>query len=163
VGTPGPRADLLDALFTLVRHWPDVWQVPGVPEASAAVVRCFRSEEADLTVGDVSRVLGVAPSTASRLVSAAVRSGHVGKGRTAGRGRFVVVTLTAVGRDLLVRLVEQERSALAAATPAWSARERWQARALLLDLAGGLADDRGEPPDREGAGGSPEGAAVRSG
>lgn len=166
MGTPGPRADLMDALFVVARHWPAVWQVPGVPEASSSVVRCFRGEESALVVGDVARALAVAPSTASRLVSAAVRSGHVRKDRSADVPRFVTVTLTAAGRDLLEQLVERERAALAEATAGWSARERWQARGLLLDLASGLrgaatGDGTREPPTLEGAGGSPAGPTAQ--
>lgn len=164
MGTPGPRADLMDAVFAVARHWRRVWQVPGVPEASSSVVRCFRGDVTALTVGEVARILAVAPSTASRLVSAAVRSGHVDKERSGEGLRFVAVTLTPAGRELLDQLVEREQEALAAATCAWSARERWQARGLLLDLATGLMDaERGEPPTQEEVEGSPGTAAVRSG
>ncbi len=138
-----PRADLLDAVFVLARHWPRVWQVPGVPEASATVVRCFRGDVELVTVGDVARILAVAPSTASRLVSAATKSGHVTKGPTQGMPRFVAVRLTPRGQDLLDQLVAAERAALAAATPGWSARRRWQARDLLLELADGLSGAEG--------------------
>jgi DNA-binding MarR family transcriptional regulator len=156
----GPRADLLDAVFVLARHWPRVWQVPGVPEASATVVRCFRGDAERVTVGDVARILAVAPSTASRLVSAATRSGHVTKGPTAGVPRFVAVRLTPRGEDLLEQLVAAERAALAAATPEWSARRRWQARDLLLELADGLA---GVPPAPTGTGGTPDAAMLSAG
>jgi DNA-binding MarR family transcriptional regulator len=168
VSAERPRADLLDAVFVLARHWPRVWQVPGVPEASATVVRCFRGDVDRLTVGDVARILAVAPSTASRLVSAATGSGHVTKAPTAGSPRFVAVRLTRLGADLLDRLVAAERDAIAAATPAWTARRRWQARGVLLELADGLAGgpadaSAGGPPVVVATEGPPEGIAVSAG
>lgn len=136
--SPRPSADLLDALFAVSRRWPRVWHAADVPEAAASVVRCFRGGPGTLSVGEIAAVLAVAPSTASRLVDAAARAGVVGKRREPAGSRFVSVSLTPDGEALLARLVLAEQRWLGAATPGWGARDRWQARRFMLDLASGL-------------------------
>lgn len=167
-GTAPAPADLTDALFALCRRWPRVWQVPGVPEASVSVVRGFRGRATvALSVGDVAAAVAVAPSTASRLVDSAVRSGHVVKERRAGGSRFSAVRLTDAGRALLLQVEAAERRLLAQATPGWSARDRWSARRFIVDIAGGLLDVEGAgtvtvPAPRSASGLVPTPAASTS-
>ncbi len=141
-----PGADLLDALFAVSRRWPRVWSLPGVPEAAVSVVRCFRGGDQVLTVGGIATILAVAPSTASRLVDAAAGADLVHKRREPAGSRFVGVRLTPRGSAALDDLVLAERRWLTAATPGWSARDRWQARRFMLELAEGLTTT-GSPPD----------------
>lgn len=139
-----PRADLIDGLFAIARRWPRVWHVDGVPASSVSVVRSFRGRQDPMTVAAIAGVLDVAPSTASRLVDSAVRSGHVTRGRDGTDTRFAALRLTDSGVALLADVLQAENEWLTEATSTWSARQRWAARDAVLHIADGLSGGREE-------------------
>lgn len=85
-------------------------------------------------VGSVAARLRIDPSTASRLVSDAVESGHVRRVASQTDGRRVGLTLTRKGRDLLAASRRHQQQVFEQLTADWSLRERNELGRLLIKL-----------------------------
>jgi DNA-binding MarR family transcriptional regulator len=82
------------------------------------------------TIGDVSRLLGIDPSRASRQVAGAVRKGLLRRRVAQSDGRKVILEITGLGAKLQQKGSELTRSRIDLALDDWSAADR----ALLADL-----------------------------
>ena len=78
----------------------------------------------DATVGDVSRLLGIDPSRASREVARAVTTGLLRRRADQGDARKVVLEITPRGAKLQARGSELTRARIAVALDDWSAADR---------------------------------------
>lgn len=81
--------------------------------ASIRVLRVVeRTNDPDPTIGDVAAQMGVEPSTASRLVDAAVRRGHLTRTMCDEDRRRTRLQLTGDGRRLLAKSSKRRRELL---------------------------------------------------
>ncbi len=94
------------------------------------------------TVGDVSRLLGVDPSRASRQVAAAVASGSLERRAAQDDGRKVVLAITARGEKLRARGSELTRNRIDLALQDWSHAERDRFAKLLSRFVAAMTADR---------------------
>ena len=95
----------------------------------------------DATVGDVSRLLGIDPSRASREVARAVASGLLRRRADQGDARRVVLEITPRGAKLQARGSELTRARIARAIGAWSDADRTR----FADLFGRFVAAMTEP------------------
>lgn len=99
-----------------------------VPELSAILVvqavEDVQATGAEVTIGDVASLLGVDPSTASRLVAHTVAAGYLR--RTAARSdrRATALVLTEEGHALCAGASCYQRAVFDAATAGWTDAER---------------------------------------
>ena len=99
-------------------------------------------ERADqpLAVGEVALQAGVAPPTATRMLDALERSGHVVRERQDGDRRLVHVRITPAGRRAVkakrARIAERRAEVFASLAPA----ERKQAARVLSSLAAAVEE-----------------------
>jgi len=93
------------------------------------------AEHESMSIRDLATALGVAHSTASRLVDRAVTIGAVARGPDAHDARLTVVTLTDSGRTLAETAKGFRTGYLAHATRTWTANERATCADLLTRLA----------------------------
>jgi len=138
---PDEQLDRLDdALLRLRRLWAApppalvLESLDGQPVTMSSVLvveACARGRD-EVGVGDVGQFLDVDPSTASRLVDRAVRSGLVERRSSRADGRRVTLALTASGQALLVRATDFRRQWLSTVLERWSEAE-------VAALAGSLA------------------------
>lgn len=123
-----------------------------VEMSSVLVVEaCARAHDggAEATVGDVAALLDVEPSTASRLVDRAARTGLVGRTESQVDRRRSVLVLTEDGRALRARATAARRGWLAGVVHDWSERDLH----ALATALGRFAQDVGSagplgPPSR---------------
>ncbi len=88
----------------------------GVPvPASHLPALAALDEGGPMTVGDLSRALGVTQPGVTRMTATLETAGLVHSGAAAGDGRARVVTLAPAGRQLLVRLKRRTFPAIEAA------------------------------------------------
>lgn len=107
-----------------------------------------RSSGTDATVGSVAAHIGVDPSTASRLVGEAVRSGNVERVASQQDGRRIHLRLTDQGRDLLATSRRFQQDIFEELTREWSDRDKHELARLMIKLA----EDTGPAgPDKPGA------------
>jgi DNA-binding MarR family transcriptional regulator len=85
-------------------------------------------------VGSVAVRLRIDPSTASRLVGDAVRSGHVLRVATQSDARRVGLTLTRKGRELLTESRRHQQEVFEQLTAGWPDRDRSELGRLLVKL-----------------------------
>lgn len=100
----------------------------------------------ETTVCEVASVLDVAPSTASRLVDRAERSGVVRRGRSAADARRAALTLTSAGRELAGRSAGFRLGYLDRVTRTWPPQQRRRFAQLLTDFVNSV---HRTPPGRE--------------
>jgi DNA-binding MarR family transcriptional regulator len=93
-----------------------------------------RSQGSDATVGSVAAHLGVDPSTASRLVAEAVRSGSVQRVASQQDGRRVHLRLTDRGEELLAGSRRFQQAVFERLTQQWSERDKHQLARLMIKL-----------------------------
>jgi DNA-binding MarR family transcriptional regulator len=87
--------------------------------------------DAEMTVSDLARHMGVAHSTASRLVARAEEVGTVRRATSATDHRRVAVHLTATGRELALAGLEFRLGFLRSVTEDWTRDERGSFAELL--------------------------------
>lgn len=147
-----------DALIRLRR----LWQVPGgrhraapdgavVPELSTVLVveaigQRRRSTDG-VRVADVAARLSVAPSTASRLVNRAVRSGVVERNADHADPRSAALTLTTAGKDLLEKSFDFRLDYLGRVLSDWNQKDV-RALATLLDRFANEVHIHGFPTEK---------------
>jgi DNA-binding MarR family transcriptional regulator len=110
-----------------------LWVVDGLRRGPA---------NAEMTVSDLARHMGVAHSTASRLVARAEEVGTVRRATSATDHRRVAVHLTATGRELALAGLDFRLSVLRSVTEDWSIEER----ATFADLLDRFAKKTHEHP-----------------
>jgi DNA-binding MarR family transcriptional regulator len=152
---PGLDPDLcrIDAALLALRH---LWSSPPAQRAGAtgpielstvwivdALARAAEVGASDLAVRDVAAALGVAHSTASRLLDRAVAAGMVTRARSAADGRSAACALSPQGRALAAESLAFRTGYLARLTAGWTADER----VAFGDLLGRFAEAVvGQPP-----------------
>lgn len=78
----------------------------------------------EVTVGTVAARLDLDPSTASRLVAAALRAGYLTRAAAPGDARRAALALSDQGRELAASARRHQRAVFEEATRDWSATER---------------------------------------
>lgn len=142
--------DRLDAALLAARQWPRrprhrryVRERLGTP-IELAMVRLLRAIESapgdDPTIGEVAALLGVDPSTASRVIDRAVDRGAVERRPCTDDRRRTRLVLTTVGGDLLDAVGEARRTVLGEVTAGWEPRDL-EVLAGLLEALGQRFDD----------------------
>ncbi len=123
------------ALFRLVRFWSRRW-ARGVAEQVGAdaslpqnvlvvdAVDTLRRDDAEATVGELARQLGLDHSGASRMVAAAMQGGYVERGRSETDRRRSALALTAEGRALLDSSRRWQQARFAELTRHWDDHDR---------------------------------------
>ena len=94
-------------------------------------VRVAQARAGGATVGEISRLVGVDPSRASRHVAQAVRKGLLVRRAAQGDARKVVLEVTASGARLQAKGSALTRSRIALAVGSWPAADRARLAALL--------------------------------
>lgn len=120
--------ELIDRALRLLRH---VVEPPGMiddegqrVEASTILVLEALADGGPPTVRDVAERLGVAHSTASRLVKRAEEAGMVRRGPSPANGRETVVEATEQGRAMRRRGERYRIARLAEVVQEWEPQER---------------------------------------
>ncbi|MFM9607841.1 MarR family transcriptional regulator [Streptomyces sp. V2] len=103
--------------------------VQAVGDAAAA------SDDPEVTVGSVAERLKLDPSTASRMVSDAVRSGYVTQGASVRDSRRRVLELTPSGEELLARSREFQQGVFDGLVAGWPEAEVREFSRLLVRFA----------------------------
>jgi DNA-binding MarR family transcriptional regulator len=96
-------------------------------------------------LADLAGVLGVDPSTATRMCDRLVRKGLVGRRRASADRRTVRVSLAPLGRELVAEVTRRRRAELATIL----ARVPSHDRRAVLEALRAFADAAGEVPDQE--------------
>jgi DNA-binding MarR family transcriptional regulator len=102
---------------------------------NALTVPARNAEHENMPIRDLATALGVAHSTASRLVDRAVTIGAVTRGPDTHDARVTVVTLTDSGRTLAKTATQFRTAYLADATRTWTDDERATFADLLTRFA----------------------------
>jgi DNA-binding MarR family transcriptional regulator len=97
----------------------------------------------EVTVGLVAERLGIDPSRASRLVSAAIESGHVRRVASQRDGRRIGIELTDVGREALDQAQRFRQAMFGRAMQDWTERERTEFVRLLSRFTDSFLDATG--------------------
>jgi len=103
-------------------------------------LHAVRQAEGDMAVRDAAAWLCVDPSTASRMVDAAVTAGYLERRRSESDRRRSVVTLTRTGNQLLENVLAAKRELLAELTLDWSDDDVGQFTDLMERLAERVAE-----------------------
>lgn len=142
-----PALDRLDDTIVALRR---VLQRPGYRRAllqdterplelaTLRLLRVVQRAPAAPSIGEVAEVLGVDPSTASRLVERAVDGGLLARRACDQDRRRTRLTLTDDGEDILHTVSERRLALLAEATEGWSAHDVAALLALLEQLLAGF-------------------------
>jgi DNA-binding MarR family transcriptional regulator len=179
------RNDFLDeaarALFLLGRLFgrqtayerPVAAGVTRLELSSIAVVQAIElareQRAAEITIGMLAERLGLDPSTASRVVAAAISSGSVRRVASVADDRRVCVELTARGETLARDARAYQRQVFLEATRGFSAPERQQFARLFVEFARAVTlaytDTHRPTRSRQALAGPAEGgeASARSG
>lgn len=147
----------IDEALIALRH---LWSTPprlhdttlgAVDMSTLWVVDGLRRGPADgeMTVSDLARHMGVAHSTASRLVARAEEVGTVHRFTSTTDHRRVAVHLTATGRELALAGLEFRLGFLRSVTEDWSSDER----ATFAELLARFAKKTHEHPTHQPKGG----------
>jgi len=117
-----------------------------LPQYRALVVLAARGPQG---VGPLAAALGVAPSTATRMVDRLVKKSLVRRRTSPRDRRQVVLALTPAGRRLIEEVTERRRAEIArvVATIPPERRDR------LVESLSAFADGAGEVPDQDWAAG----------
>ncbi|CAA9570780.1 MAG: hypothetical protein AVDCRST_MAG49-3587 [uncultured Thermomicrobiales bacterium] len=152
----GPRSDLDEAgraLFRLGRLFARrslgdllAERTPrGVERSRAVVVQTVAdgpdSPGEEVSVGTVAGRLGLDPSTASRLVAAAIRGGYLASAPSAADRRRRRLELTDAGRVLAARARDHQRATFAHVTRDWADAERDAFARLFVRFVEAGAED----------------------
>ena len=97
---------------------------------------------AEVTVGAVGERLGIDPTRASRVVSAAIEGGYVRRTASQADGRRSVLELTDAGRELVASARRTRRRYFEQAMRDWPEEERRAFAELLARFVDGLGEDR---------------------
>lgn len=96
--------------------------IPGDVELSTLrMLRAIERFDGHPSVGDVATVLAIDPSTASRLVDQAVRSGLLERSRCSDDARRLQLQLSDSGSRVLSEATRARRTLLGRVTSAWPA------------------------------------------
>jgi DNA-binding MarR family transcriptional regulator len=117
-----------------------------LPQYRALVVLASRGPQG---VGPLAAALGVAPSTATRMVDRLARKGLVRRRTSSRDRRQVVLTLTAAGRRLVEDVTERRRAEIAAVMAAIPPERRDR----VVESLSAFAEGAGEVPDQDWAAG----------
>lgn len=93
----------------------------------------------EVTVGDVAERLGIDPSRASRLVSAAIKAGYVRRLASQEDGRRICLELTPGGLDVVKHAHRQRQALYDHLMDDWSSQDRSEFARLLTRFTDALA------------------------
>lgn len=97
---------------------------------------------AEVTVGAVGARLGIDPTRASRVVSAAIEGGYVRRAASQADGRRSVLELTDAGRELAATARRARRRYFDEAMRGWSEEDRGAFARLLARFVDALGEER---------------------
>jgi DNA-binding MarR family transcriptional regulator len=149
-GPPPPEADLVDVVLeasralvaVAARSLVNVAEDVTLPQYRVLVELAVRGPQ---RVADLAGVLGVDPSTGTRMCDRLVRKGLVSRRRAHADRRAVRVSLAPAGRDLLLGVSERRRAELADILT----RLPGDARAPMLDGLRAFARAAGQPREQD--------------
>jgi len=98
-----------------------------------------------LNLGEVAESLGVHPSNATRIVDKLVTAGFVHRADDPADRRYLVLSLTPQGHDIVQRVTGYRRSSIATVME----NMRPSRRRTLASALGSFAEAAGEPPGDE--------------
>jgi len=93
-----------------------------------------------VTVGLVADRIGLDPSRASRMVTAAIQAGYVARIASQTDGRRIQLELTGAGRALAAKTHKYRQAYLGRAMANWTERDRAELARLLSRFTEDLAD-----------------------
>lgn len=143
------------AMFRLVRHWSRQWapdvvgQLDDTAPATWTVQNLYviqaidgaaGSADAEVTVADVARQLGLDRSVASRMITDAVRDGFVVRDTSAHDARRAALKLTEDARSFLQSSNSHQQGAFERLVADWPAEDRRRFSTYLLRLATEVLD-----------------------
>ncbi|MBC7896344.1 MAG: winged helix-turn-helix transcriptional regulator [Cytophagaceae bacterium] len=102
------------------------------------VVELGRQGEGEITVGRVATELGLDPSRASRLVTAAIDAGYVKREASQEDGRRITLVLTPAGDTLLEHAHRIRQDVFRTAMRDWTSAERQEFARLLWRFIGNV-------------------------
>ncbi len=88
---------------------------------------------------DVSDFLGVPPTSVTTIIDRLVRRDYLSRSRTEKNRRVVVLSLTVAGREILEKILEEQRRHCSAMLAILEPTERDQFVAQISDIAKGVA------------------------
>lgn len=94
----------------------------------------------EITVGAVAEHLAIDPSTASRLVSAAIEAGYLTRAASASDGRRIQLALTEAGRELAEQARRYQRAVFDQVTRAWPEQEQLHFARLFIQFARAVSE-----------------------
>jgi DNA-binding MarR family transcriptional regulator len=98
----------------------------------------LHDDNGEVTVGDVADRLGIDPSRASRLVTAAINTGYVQRIASQSDGRRTCLTITAAGQEIIEHAHRSRRALIDQLLHDWSASDRAELARLLTRLTEAL-------------------------
>jgi DNA-binding MarR family transcriptional regulator len=108
-----------------------------------AVEEGLRDIGDEVTVGDVADRLGIDPSRASRVVTAAIKAGYLQRVASQHDGRRTCLTITAAGEEIIEHAHRARRALLGQLMRGWSAHDRAELARLLTRFTDAIvATDR---------------------
>ncbi len=107
-----------------------------------AVAQGREESGAEVTVGEVGERLGIDPSRASRVVSAAIDGGYVRRMASQADGRRSVLELTDAGRELVASARRARQGFFDQAMRGWPEEDRRAFARLLGRFVDALGEER---------------------
>jgi DNA-binding MarR family transcriptional regulator len=107
-----------------------------------AVAQGREESGAEVTVGEVGERLGIDPSRASRVVSAAIEGGYVRRTASQADGRRSVLELTDAGRELVASARRARQGFFDQAMRGWPEEDRRTFARLLGRFVDALGQER---------------------
>jgi DNA-binding MarR family transcriptional regulator len=109
-----------------------------------AVAEGLQDNAGEVTVGEVAERLGIDPSRASRVVSAAVNAGYLQRVASQQDGRRTCLAITDAGHSVIEHAHRTRRALVDEAVRGWSAQDRAEFARLLTRFTEALvAQPRG--------------------
>lgn len=103
-----------------------------------AVEEGLQDERGEVSVGDVADRLGIDPSRASRIVTAAITAGYLQRIASQSDGRRTCLTITAAGQEIIEHAHRSRRALIDQLLHDWSASDRAELARLLTRLTEAL-------------------------
>jgi DNA-binding MarR family transcriptional regulator len=143
------------ALFRLVRHWSRQWAPDVVQQLDDSAPATWTAQnlyviqaidgaagtgDAEVTVADVARQLGLDRSVASRMITDAVRDGFVVRDTSAHDARRAALKLTDEARSFLQHSNTHQQDAFERLVSDWPADDQRRFSSYLLRLATEVLD-----------------------
>lgn len=113
------------------------------PLEHQALIQVYGSPTMRLRIKDVAERLDISPALSSNVLKALAQAGHVARVRSENDQRAMLVTVTAKGRALLLRIDEQVQAHVDYFTRQLSVQDRETALSIMMFYIGVSLGDRG--------------------